>query len=131
MGNLRTLQFAMIIAPMITDCAGPFQATASLSSHDAAGGTVRIKSDAYPPDADVQMRAKELMSQACDGRPWKVVDIAITEAKAERTDPGRENSNWAWVAGYGIPPERVPNRTPGQNVDLVFVCTRDARSRAQ
>lgn len=126
MKRLRTLLCAGIIAAGVSGCAGPFKSTASLVSHDTTGGTVRIMSDAYPPDADVQQKASELMSQACNGGPWKVVDIFITEAKVRQSDSGRDNSNWAWVAGYGIPPERIPNKTPGQNVDLLFACSRNA-----
>ncbi len=114
----------LVVASLLSSaCAGPFVSTASLVRREPPGGTVRITSETYPPDADVQLRAKELMVQACGGRAWRVVDIAVREASPGGASAEKDNSSWVWVAGYGGPAGRIPPRIPGQVVDLVFVCT--------
>lgn len=119
MGKARLLRSALVLLLPLAGCAGPATSTTVMQVRDPNGGTVRITSAAYPPDADVQAQAKSLMSQACDGRSWSVVDMSLTQAKAGES----AQNQWVWIAGSGAPAQRVVGSPSRQQVDLAFVCS--------
>jgi len=108
-----------VLALSVVACAGPMTSTAVLQDRGQDGGTVRIVCPAYPPSTDTQRQTRELAGQVCKGRSWRIVDMTITNIQG---NPAEKNSNWAWVAGYGIAAEKVPASSPDQQVDLEFVC---------
>ena len=102
-------------------CAGPMVSTAVLTDRNPNGGTVRITSPSYPPSAEVQGRATELVAQVCAGRSWKFVELSIANEQ-HRVPKDETNSNWVWWAGYGVPAHKAAPLKPNQVTDIRFDC---------
>lgn len=102
-------------------CAGPMVSTAVLKDRSPNGGTVRITSPSYPPSAEVQGKAKELVGQVCAGRNWKFVELSI-DSEQNRIPKDDTNSDWVWWAGYGVPAHKAAPLKPNQVTDIRFDC---------
>lgn len=68
----------------VAGCAGPMTSTAVLQDRGPGGGTVRIVCPGYPPDADTQAMASTEMAKVCEPKPWKVVNVALTDIQHPR-----------------------------------------------
>jgi hypothetical protein len=92
---------------LVAGCLGPFKSTVALQDRGPDGGTVRVMSPVYPPDADTRRKVSEEMVGACRPRRWKVVDIQMKEIPT---------SGYAYSCPY--------DSCSGNNlqVDIRFVC---------
>lgn len=68
----------------VAGCAGPMTSTAVLQERVPDGGTVRIVCPGYPPDPDTQSKALAEIAKVCDPKPWKVVDVKLTDIQHPR-----------------------------------------------
>ena len=101
----------LCVLALSAGCAGPMTSTAVLQDRSQDGGTVRIVCPGYPPDSDTQSKASAEMAKVCDPKPWKVVDVKLTDIQHPRHPE--------CLPGYPCYSGKGPWQ---QQIDLKFAC---------